>query len=167
MAWSLILFLLIERTLNSNDPLLSIAIVIVKFKDLRVCYQSLVRLTAFLVKDAEIEPDLAHLGIQSRCLYYIFEGICVITRVVIKYGEGGPIYSFSRVFIGSLLKVFECIFIILKSHKTSSKNIERVSLGFTFLLGFTDVFNGKMHVSLEEIGPSKVLIYFVVTLIMA
>ena len=131
----LALLKLIVRTLDRNDSLLSILIVCVKLKYFRVCNQSFLWLSTFLVENAEVVPDLTHLRVKSRRFYDVLKSICEVSSVVIEDCQCSPVDSFPRILIGSLLEIFQSFFVILKRHVTSTKDIEGVRLAFDFLLG--------------------------------
>lgn len=145
---------LILWALNSHDSSLSVLVIIVEFKYLTVSNQSFFRLSALLIENTEVVPDLAHLWVESCGLDDVLKGISVVTSVVVEDGKGRPVYSFSWVFESSLLEVLKSFFGIFKAHVASSKDVERVSLAFVLLVSLLHEINGLVDVSLKEVGPS-------------
>lgn len=161
-----LLLLLVNGALNGKDAGLSVFIISVKLEHFGVRNQSLFRLAALLIKDAQIEPDLTHLRVEGSGLDDVFESISIVACVIVEDGKSCPVDSLAWVLVSGLLEVLKGILIVLKSHVATAKNVDRVTLGFVFLFSFSDEFDSLVDVALKEIGPCKMLIDLVVVFIM-
>lgn len=145
------LFMLIVRTLDCDVTVLCILVIAVELKYLRVSDECLFGLAALFVENTQVIPHFTHLRVQSRGLDDVFKGVSVVASVIVEYGEGCPVYSFTWVLISGLLEVLQGILVVFKSHETTTKDVEGIGLCFVFLFSLPHEFDCLVDVTLQKV----------------
>jgi hypothetical protein len=158
---------LIVGALDEHDTSLSLPILIVKLKYLRVGNQSLIWLLALLIEDSEVEPHLSHLRVQSGRLDYVLEGISVVPGVVVEDSQGSPVHCLAWVLVGGLLEVLKGFLVVLQGHVGPAIDVEGVRLSpLVFAVSSPDKLKSLIDLALKEVVPCKMQIDFEVGLIL-
>jgi len=121
------------------------------FEDLGVGDEGFFRLFALFIEDTEVEPDLAHGGVEGGGFDDVVEGVRVVGVVVVEDGQSRPVRRLPRVLVRCLLEILQSLFRVLQAHVASSKYVMGVCLSLVFLFSFLDIFQGRVNISLKEV----------------
>lgn len=88
--------------LDSLNARLTISVIGLQLLDLLISNHGLLRLLAFLIKNAKIVPDLMTTREQSRSLDDVFETLAVVAILEVDERETSPVSRFLGVTLGGL-----------------------------------------------------------------
>jgi hypothetical protein len=129
----LLLLLLIVRAFDLCNTFLGVTVFRIKLKDLGVGDKSFLRLSALLIKYAQVVPYFSHLRVQSGTFDDILKGVSVVPRIIVENGESGPVDCLPRALVCRLLEVLKSLFIILEGHEAATEDVGGVRLSLIFL----------------------------------
>lgn len=144
---------------NSLECLLLIGL---QVKHFTVCNHSFFWLVALLVQDAQIEPDLVELRLESCRFDDVLKWLSVLVTLIKKNGEGSPENSIGWWLESRLLQTFVGFIKLFEEQVATATNVERVDAVAIAPFCFANKGESFVDVACLEFAPSQMLVDLVV-----